>query len=50
MFAAFPSTIADSTTVGRAPKTPAPLLWRRPKAAPIMVPCKVMVMNYHSLN
>ena len=32
-----PSTIMDSTTVGRAPKAPAPLLWRRPKAASIMV-------------
>ena len=33
MFAAFPSTIMDSTTMGRAH----PLLWRRPKAASIMV-------------
>ena len=31
------SYIMDSTTVGRAPKAPAPLLWRRPKAASIMV-------------
>ena len=31
MFAAFPSTIMDSTTVA------AQLLWRRPKAASIMV-------------
>ena len=30
-----PSTIMDSTTVGRAPKAPAPLLWRRPEAASI---------------
>ena len=32
-----PSTIMNSTTVGRAPKAPAPLLWRRPKAASILV-------------
>ena len=32
-----PSSIMDSTTVGRAPKAPSPLLWRRPKAASIMV-------------
>ena len=32
-----PSTTMDSTTVGRAPKAPAPLLWRRPKAASILV-------------
>ena len=31
------STTMDSTTVGRAPKAPAPLLWRRPKAASILV-------------
>ena len=31
------STIMDSTTEGRAPKAPAPLLWRRPKAASILV-------------
>ena len=37
MFAAFPSTIMDSTTVGQEPKAPAPVLWRRPKAASIMV-------------
>ena len=37
MFAAFPSTIMDSTTMGRAPAAPAPLLWRRPEAASIMV-------------
>ena len=41
MFAAFPSTIMDSTTVGRAPKAPAPLLWRRPKAASIIVDGKI---------
>ena len=32
-----PSTIMDSKTVGRAPKAPAPCLWRRPKAASILV-------------
>ena len=37
MFAAFPSTIIEPTTMGRAPEAPAPLLWRRPKAASIMV-------------
>ncbi len=37
MFVAFPSTIMDSTTMGRAPEAPAPLLWRRPEAASIMV-------------
>ena len=37
MFAAFPSTIMESTTMGRAPEAPAPVLWRRPKAASIVV-------------
>ena len=32
MFAAFPSTIMDSTTMGRALEAHAPLLWRRPEA------------------
>ena len=32
-FAAFPSTIMDSTTIGQVPEAPAPLLRRRPKAA-----------------
>ena len=36
MFASFPFTHMESTTVGRAPKVPAPLLWRRPKAASFM--------------
>ena len=36
MFAASPSPIMDSTTVGRRPKAAGPPLWRRPKAAPIM--------------
>ena len=44
MFAAFPSTIMDSTTVGLAPKAPSPLLWRRPKAASIMVDGKAANM------
>ena len=35
--AAFPYHIMDSTTAGRAPKTPVPLLWMRPKAASILV-------------
>ena len=37
MLAAFPFTMMESTTMGRAPEAPAPLLWRRPKAASIMV-------------
>ncbi len=37
MFGAFPSTIMEATTMGRAPEAPAPLLWRRPEAASIMV-------------
>ena len=37
MFVAFPSTNMDSTRVEPAPKAPAPLLWRRPKAASILV-------------
>ena len=37
MFAASPSTIMDSTTMGGLPKAAPPLLWRRPKAASIMV-------------
>ena len=37
MFATFPSTIMESTTVEPAPEAPAPLLWRRPKAASIIV-------------
>ena len=37
MFAAFPSTIMDSTTVELAPEAQAPLLWRRPEAASIIV-------------
>ena len=32
-------SIKESTTVGRAPKAPAPLLWRRPKAASFMDGC-----------
>ena len=32
-----PSTVMDFTTVGRTPKAAAPLLWRQPKAASIMV-------------
>ena len=41
MFATFPATIMDSTTVGQRPKAAGPLLWRRPKAASIMVAGKV---------
>ena len=37
MFATSPSTIMDSTTMGGPPKAAPPLLWRRPKAASIMV-------------
>ena len=37
MFAASLSTAMDSTTVLPAPKAPAALLWRRPKAASIPV-------------
>ena len=37
MFAALPSTNMDSTTVEPAPKAPAPLLWRRPEAASILM-------------
>ena len=32
-------SIKDSTTVGQAPKMPAPLLWRRPTAASFMDGC-----------
>ena len=32
-------SIKDSATVVRAPKAPAPLLWRRPKAASFMDGC-----------
>ena len=32
-FAALPSAIMDATAVELAPKAPAPLLWRQPKAA-----------------
>ena len=35
--AAIPSTIMGAATVGRARKAPDPLLWRRPKAASILV-------------
>ena len=37
MFAASPSPIIDSTTVGGRPKAARPPLWRRPKAASIIV-------------
>ena len=37
IFAASPASIKDSTTVGRRPKAAGPPLWRRPKAASIMV-------------
>ena len=37
MFATSPSTIMDSTTMGGPLKAAPPLLWRRPKAASIMV-------------
>ena len=37
MFGTSPSTIMDSTTMGGPPKAAPPLLWRRPKAASIMV-------------
>ena len=37
MFATSPSTLMDSTTMGGPPKAAPPLLWRRPKAASIMV-------------
>ena len=36
MFAASPSPIMVSTTVGEWPKAASPPLWRRPKAASIM--------------
>ena len=32
-----PTTIMDSSLVGQAPKAPAQLLWRRPKASSILV-------------
>ena len=44
-----PFTLMDSTTVGRAPKTPAPLLWRRPKAASIMVDGEIDGSIYSAL-
>ena len=37
MLAPPPSRIMESTTVGRAPKAPAPLLWMRPRDASIFV-------------
>ena len=43
------STIMDSTTVGRAPKAPGPLLWRRPKAASIMVDGEIDGSIYSAL-
>ena len=49
VFAAFPSTIMESTTVGRAPEAPAPLLWRRPKAASIMVDGKATNVTIHPI-
>ena len=43
MFAAFPSTILESTRMGQAPEAPAPLLWRRPEAASMWWMLRFMV-------
>ena len=40
-----------STTAGRAPKAPSPLLWRRPKAAIMLLngePANIAILQIHT--